>query len=429
MAYNGKHPAQLAVELDTVLPDIAAKTRLPAFSVDIDVAGGRVSRAYRDGARAVSGEERPTFASGCLMDIFLAIVCLDLHHRRGLDLDTPFEKIVPELAGTHPAAEPITVRHLLTRTSGIQDPRSIEEMRMFVPWEALGPRVAAARRLFSPGEVFNYGGIDRIILAVVLERFTGARLGKLTREIAVDPANIRIRDIQWGPTEPDGFRPIRTFDGASLLDIFVNLAREGASAANPFDEGVRGDLRAESLLLSRSMSAQPWPHAAMAFTSGLFRYSEGLIGFNGWEQNQSCGVRYDPGGQVSFIVAMEGPPIVRDMVVAEIAERLGYASVQSGGKPCTIGGLNGLAPKEVLGVYAGWAEGYEADVTLDANILDCTLNYKGDRFRRVRARLEDEAWLVVDTIAEASALEFFRDRRTGRIGLASGFLPYAMAEA
>src|SRR4029077_21043262 len=88
-------------------------------------------------------------------------------------------------------------------------------------------------------------------------------------------------------------------------------------------------LQIERLQLSRSLRVQPWPHAPTAFTNGLFRFSDELIGFNGWQENHSCAVRLDPQDEVSFVVALEGPPAVRDVVVAEIAQHLGYVSVQS----------------------------------------------------------------------------------------------------
>jgi CubicO group peptidase (beta-lactamase class C family) len=429
MVQADRHPAQLAVELDAVLAAIAQKARLPALSVDIDIGGSRISRAYRDGSQRVVGEGRPVFQSGCLMDIFLAIVCLDLHRRAGLDLDTPFEAIVPELAPESPGARPITVRHLLTRTSGLQDPRNVWQMRNVFPWEELAAGIRKAPRLFAPGAVFCYGGVDRLILAVLLQRFAGTSLGRLTREIAVDPAKVHIRDIQYGPAEADGFRPIETFDTASLLDIVVKLTAPDAAAENPFSDVLRRDLRDEQLPLSRSVKAQPWPHAPTAFTLGLFKYSDGLIGFNGWEQNQSCAVRLDPQSGAAFVVALEGTPTVRDVVVSEVAQRMGFESVQSRAAPCTLGGLNGLSPQDIVGVYEGWAQGYEARVSVQDTQLQCELSYQKEVIRRLQARLEDEAWLVVDNVAQATALEFFRDEPAGTVCLAAGFLPYARSAA
>ena len=94
--------------------------------------------------------------------------------------------------------------------------------------------------------------------------------------------------------------------------------------------------------------------------------------------------------------------------------------------PCTVGGLNGLRPDEIVGDYSGWASGYRAGVTLEGDVIGCDLTYGERLFRQIRLRMEDNAWLVVDSAAELSSLEFYRDPRTGRVCMASGGVPYAM---
>jgi hypothetical protein len=431
MGYNGKHPAQLDTELDALLVGIAGKEQLAALCVDVEIAGARVSKSYRDGGRPVAGDDRPVFAIGCIIDVLIAVMCLDLRDRHGLDLDAPFDSVLPELrplASANPQ-RPITIGHLLTRTSGLQDPRTIDEMRVSLPWRALAGRVKATRLLFSPGTVFNYGGIDRVILIELVERFTGTSLHRIGQRVITEPCGITNREVQYGPTEADGFRPIEKFDTTTLLTIIAQLARRDIGKADhAFSKDVRYYLQLERIRLSRSMDAQPWPHAAVAFTFGLFKHSDGLIGFNGWDDNQSCAVRYDPMSEVSFTVGLQGPPAIRDVIVSHVAQLLGYWSVQSRAVPCTVGGLNGLRPEQITGGYVGWADGYEANVRLEGADVCCDLIYRRHRFRQVRARLEEGAWLVTESLAKASALEFFRDERTGRVCLASGFLPYAMAD-
>ncbi|MEO8114921.1 MAG: serine hydrolase domain-containing protein [Phenylobacterium sp.] len=429
MTYNAKHPAQLIQELDPVLSYVCMRAGLPSLSVDINIAGEPVSLAFRDGIGRIVDGERPLYAVGCVLDMLFAVICVDLHHRLGLGLDEPFEQHIPELAPLvrRDHADPITIQHLLTRTSGIQEPRTIDEMRQFIPWEDLSPRIRDAPRLFSPGSAFNYGGIDRLLLAIVMERFSGKSIGKLAREIVVQPCGIQHRPEQFGAPDDTGFQAVERCDTAHLAQTAASLGIGGVDGLHtPFSEAVRTHLQLEKIPISRSVKAPPWPHAATAFTLGLFKYSDGLVGFNGWDSGQSCSVRYDPVSQLGFAVAMDGPPGVRDYVVAEVAQRLGYFSVQSRAVPCTVGGLNGLRPDDIVGDYSGWAAGYRADVTLEHNVVACDLSYESRRFRRMRMRMEDEAWLVVDSAAELSSLEFFRDPRTGRVCMASGGVPYAM---
>lgn len=64
--------------------------------------------------------------------------------------------------------------------------------------------------------------------------------------------------------------------------------------------------------------------------------------------------------------------------------------------PCTVGGLNGLRPGEIVGDYSAWASSYRTDVTLANNIVARDLSC-GDRlFWKFKLRMEENAWLVVD---------------------------------
>jgi hypothetical protein len=427
MINNTERSAQLRMELDSVLSAVAGKARLPSLCVDVDIAGARISYAYRDSGRPVTGDERPVFLSGCLVDMFVAMICLDLHLRSGLNMDAPIGKIAPELAALSTAEAPITVRHLLTRTSGLQDPRTVAEMRTAMALETFAERVLLAAKLFSPGVAFSYGGVDLGLLALVLQRYAGDTLERVARKSIVEASNVAIRDIQYGPAEPDGFRAIVAFDSSTLIEIVARLAGRG-SARNPFAVPLRKALAEEQLTLSHALKAYPWPHAPVAFTCGLFRFSDGLVGFNGWDRNHSCAVRYDPESEVSFVVALEGPPAVRDAVVSDIAERLGFVCARSRGTSRTLGSLNGLARDAIVGRYTGWAMGYEALVTVEKDIVSCEISYRGEKFQRVSARLEEEEWLVSDTAMRPSALEFFLDRGTGRVCFASGLLPYAKSD-
>jgi hypothetical protein len=429
MTYNGKHPAQLGEELDPVLALVMNRSGLANLSVDINIAGEAVSLAYRQGVGRVEESDRPTYAVGCVMDFIYGVICVDLHHRMGLKLEEPIETYLPEIipADQPRDAPPITLQHLLTRTSGIQDPRNIEEMRTHVPWPDLAPRIREAPRLFSPGSAFSYGGIDRILLSVALLRFAKRPIAALSDEIINGPCGIDVRPEQYAPVGDDGIRRVARCDTGHLAKIAACLAAgrvEGAPIG--FSEAVRTYLQVERLQLSRSIKSPPWPHAPAAFTLGLFKFSDGLVGFNGFDSGESCSLRYDPMGEIGFCVGLEGPPGVRDYVVAQIAQRLGFYSSQSRAVPCTVGSLNGLRPKQIVGDYSGWASGYRAGVSLQGDVVACELSYGDRRFRQMKMRMEENAWLVVDTAAELSSLEFYRDPRTGRVCMASGGVPYVM---
>jgi hypothetical protein len=427
MSYNGKPLAQLAQELDPVLSYVMNRSGLQTLHVAVNVGGEAISLAYREGAGRIVDGETPLYAVGCVMDMIFAIISVDMHHRLGLPLNEPLETFVPEVIDPdrHPDWPPITLQHLLTRTSGIQDPRTIEEMQKLVPWEELFPRIRAAPRLFTPGTAFNYGGIERTLLAAALMKFAGKTIHELAQEIINEPCGLRFREEQYGPVWPDGMRRVRRSDMTHSAKVAACLASGGVDGKVVFGEEVRTYLQVDKLQLSRSVKAPPWPHAAASFTLGLFKYSDGLIGFNGFDSGESCSVRYDPMGEVGFAVGLQGSPIVRDYIVTELSQRLGFNCTQSKAVPCTVGSLNGLEPDDIVGDYLGWAQGYRAKVTREGEQVACDLSYHDHRFRLMRMRLENDAWLIVDSAAELAGLEFYRDARTGRVCMSSGGVPYA----
>jgi CubicO group peptidase (beta-lactamase class C family) len=424
VTYQGSHPAQIAVEMDHILVNLSKEFALASVSVSLDVAGEAATFEYRDGGRKVTGPSRPFFSIGCATDMILMIVALELHHRGVLPLETPLSHLLPELVPEEDAT-PITVRHLIMRMSGIQDPRTVVEMEGAMAWDALAARIYTAPRLFSPGAAFNYGGIDKLVVSELLERAGGRSIHGLAEEIIMRPCGIEPRAEQLGPADADGYPTIRLFDTAHLTLIATALAAVDGATEAPFRSDVRRLLADRQFWLSRSVKATPWPHAPLAFTLGLFQYSDGLVGFNGWDRGESCAVRYDPDGQVAFTVALKGPPIARDLIVAQLAARLGYKSVQSVARPCTVGGFNGVEPDEVAGAYLGWAEGYTGTVSVEGATLTCELRYNDQPFSHARVRIEDGEWLVAESAEQVSALEFYRDPMSGGVCMANGYAPYA----
>jgi hypothetical protein len=428
MSYNGKHPAQIAQEIEPMLSWVFQRSQLRVLSVSLNLAGDTATLAYRHGIGRLPESEQPLFPIGCVMDTIFSIIGVHLHHHAGLRLDMPVRELLPDVfsEGEPDPGPPITFQHLLTRTSGIQDPRTLEEMRGWVAWPELSPRIRESPRLFTPGTAFNYGGIDRTLLAAALMKFTGKGFDRLGDEIINGPCGIELRPEQYA-TGADGVRRLTLTDTKAMAQVSACLALGSLGEDAPgFSDAVRTYLQVEKFPISRSIRSPPWPHAAEAFTLGYFKYSDGLIGYNGFDQGASCSVRFDAQGGIAYSVALEGPPKVRDYILAEIAQKLGYNCAQSRAAPCTVGSLNGLQAADIAGEYVGWAHGFRAHVSLTDEGVAAELTYRDGCFRRLRLRLEEGSWLVAETAAELSSLEFYRDKHTGRVCMASGGVPYAM---
>ncbi len=182
-ANRGMQDDQLAKTLDMVL-------EMHAFSgiVSIRQAGDlRYERAmgYADRSNGIPNtvETRFGIASGTKFFTALAIGILIAEGK--LDFST---KLKDCLTLPFPRCSPdITIRHLLTHTSGIPDYFDEEKVADFdyfhlaIPWyQLMGPRdylplFPDEEMKFTPGERFSYSNGGYILLGVVIEEQTGMR--------------------------------------------------------------------------------------------------------------------------------------------------------------------------------------------------------------------------------------------------------------
>jgi CubicO group peptidase (beta-lactamase class C family) len=137
-------------------------------------------------------------------------------------LDQRVDDVLPEyFTPADTAKRRITVRHLLTMTSGLNSDlanpatRDTSWVRAYLesPLET------------EPGTLFRYDGSLVHILSVMLNRRTGATLADYTRQRLFEP--LGIRDVQWA-SDPQGFTTaasgigIRARDMAKIGQLLLN---------------------------------------------------------------------------------------------------------------------------------------------------------------------------------------------------------------
>lgn len=149
-----------------------------------------------------------------------------------VDLDAPIRAILNR-APRHPLAPdaPITLRQLLSHTSGVCDPARY--------WAELGEDFyalfdgAAAWCDHAPGEAFTYSNLGYGLAASVLEAASGERFDRLARRHALIPAGLPGAGFNWSGVErsvrDDGGALHRWTDGAwrVQIDSASMLAGEG----------------------------------------------------------------------------------------------------------------------------------------------------------------------------------------------------------
>ena len=134
------------------------------------------------------------FRIGSITKSFTAILTLQLVERGKIKLD---DRITDYLPGFSPkTGDRITVRQLLTHTSGLPDYNNVPEFFRAVHSGLLSnaeilKRISEYDLLFEPGTKFNYSNDGYRVLGAIIERVAGKSYEQVLRENILSPLNMR----------------------------------------------------------------------------------------------------------------------------------------------------------------------------------------------------------------------------------------------
>jgi CubicO group peptidase (beta-lactamase class C family) len=130
---------------------------------------------------------------GSISKQFTAAAIVLLSEEGRLSLDDAITRYLPEGSATWPG---VTIRHLLTHTSGISD-RSPDDVDWWKDYsESELVRLAAAQPLlFEPGESESYSTTGYTLLGVIIQRVTGKFYGDFVRDRIFRPLGMRAARI------------------------------------------------------------------------------------------------------------------------------------------------------------------------------------------------------------------------------------------
>lgn len=128
------------------------------------------------------------FRLGSLTKQFTAMAVMMLQERGKLNVGDPVCKYLPDC----PAAwQPITVRHLLTHTSGVPNYTNFPDFKQFsrlsTPVPALVELFKNKPLDFTPGEKYNYSNSGYVLLGLIIERASGKSYQDFLREHIFEP--------------------------------------------------------------------------------------------------------------------------------------------------------------------------------------------------------------------------------------------------
>lgn len=179
---------------DIVLAEMK-RTHTPGVSIAV-VRDGQIERAQGYGLanveHAVPVSAETVFQSGSIGKQFTAALVMLLVEDGKLRLDDPVSR---HLAGTPKAWKGITIRHLLTHTSGLADPGKKVDLRKDYTDAQM---IAIAGRLplrFQPGQKWEYSNVGYHLLGFICSKAGGRFYGDQLRERIFAPIGMGARVI------------------------------------------------------------------------------------------------------------------------------------------------------------------------------------------------------------------------------------------
>lgn len=186
---------------------------------DADAPGGSVLVKKRDntvfianyGVADIQTRERITehtlFNTGSISKTFVANGILLLHQQGKLSIDDLILKYFPDF--DHPElVKNVTIKHLLSHTSGIPDIRKIKEEKEFYLTAKDTQNFEPLKRVdslhFQPGERFRYSNPVYNGLALIIDQVTGEPWQKFITENIYLPSGMVNSKLQDGPEPQTG---------------------------------------------------------------------------------------------------------------------------------------------------------------------------------------------------------------------------------
>ena len=138
-------------------------------------------------------EETPSTASlfylASITKPVTAIAAMQLVDESRLDLDAPLCRLIPELTGS--GRERITMRHLLTHTSGLADGDFARLAKDRPGWHRHLATVLAQTPRWEPGSRYDYATDPFMIVGEAIARITGMPYADAMRKRVLEPLGMR----------------------------------------------------------------------------------------------------------------------------------------------------------------------------------------------------------------------------------------------
>ncbi len=170
----------------TDLTQLMTDSRVPGVSMAV-IRNGKapvpIQLGVRNATTAAPVDADTVFASASLSKPLFAYVVMQLVDVGILSLDATLESLAPDFVTDDPRSSAITVRHILTHTSGLPN------------WRGRNP----LKTQVDPGTRFSYSGEGFHWLQKAVEAVTGETIDVLSRRLVFEPLGMHRSSFIWRP--------------------------------------------------------------------------------------------------------------------------------------------------------------------------------------------------------------------------------------
>ncbi len=265
---------------------------------------------------------------GSVTKLFTATAVLQLRDAGQLSLDDPVAKHLPEfrVRDPFPASTPVTLRHLLTQTSGLtrDAPFPHWTTHVFPSREQVLASLADLELTHRPGETYKYSNLGMGLLGLVVERRSGLSYAEYLRERIFAPLGMasstaaptaehhRRRATSYYRKAADGSR--RVFDyydmeGLAAAGNVVSSVEDLAAFARlQFRDGAAGGAQILAGTTLREMQRPQFVYPSFEGGRGLgfgVSRSDGVtfVAHGGWIGGNRAHLLLVPAEKIAVIVA------------------------------------------------------------------------------------------------------------------------------
>lgn len=201
-------PAQVN-QIDRIVAEALAKDAVPSASIAI-VRDGKIvlSQAYGTANDGIPARPDLPYQIASISKQFTAMALLLLEDDGKLSLDDHVSKFIPGISG----GDRITIRHLLSHTSGLQDywPQDYSFAAMSRPTtaQAIVDRWAKKGLDFQPGEQWQYSNTGYVVAGLIAEKVSGEPLLTFLQRRIFGPlgmSSVKNQDDTYTSAFPSGY--------------------------------------------------------------------------------------------------------------------------------------------------------------------------------------------------------------------------------